>query len=572
MPHQTSSNFASSTNSNWLECTWLSLTTSFLSAKFSAVVFLFLSLYLAWVYEGCRRKLCRLPQNGRSNVLKSYVDSTVNAFCANDAVRRLARLYGDSLFTFGQLGMFAVMVKAKDNVRDYCNATEDALSMEAAAEDLLQLRHTVGNQFCDETYHIPAIRQHMNFHLRTKLPELLAEMHEAFRDELDHCVSTSGSEWVLIRISKKIPQIICRSNSRIFVGPELCRDPKYCELARNFTDSVITWGALIRILVPIFLRPLAGRIFRYFHRHRERMLEHCRPLIMERMADQQKLKGQQPAHEDMLTWLIQSEAPENGHSIESVAMRMLNINYVAMHTTTKAFTHAVYHLASKPHYIPILREEAETYLDIEDPTQWSTHSLSRCIKIDSFLKESVRLNGLGAMYMPRKIVRDFTFSDGSVVPAGHFMALAVIPIHEDPIAYGDKADEFDGLRFSNAIMKERSTVSSSDGGGAEGLEAGTESDSHWAHRLTGPSPNFVTFGGGRHLCPGRFLASLLMKSMLAYLLLRYDVRTEVEGVRPEDGWFGPTSSPASRANILPAGDIDFPCPRSLLHKRPFAAS
>ncbi len=113
----------------------------------------------------------------------------------------------------------------------------------------------------------------------------------------------------------------------------------------------------------------------------------------------------------------------------------------------QAFTHAVYHLASKPHYAPGLRQEAEHFLHADDPTQWTGEALGRCVKLDSFLKESLRLNGLGAIWMPRLTLCDFTFSDGTVIPAGNFVATAVTAIHEDETSY-EHPEDFDGLRFA----------------------------------------------------------------------------------------------------------------------------
>jgi hypothetical protein len=193
------------------------------------------------------------------------------------------------------------------------------------------------------------------------------------------------------------------------------------------------------------------------------------------------------------------------HSTESIAMRMLNVNFVALHTTTKvrarpyhpqftltplsqAFTHALYHLASKPEYIPLLRAEVETFLDAQDPLSWSKEAIGRCIKLDSFLKESLRLNGLGAIWMPRLTLGDFTFSDGTTIPAGNFVATAVTAIHEDDANY-PRAKEFDGLRFSNAMQGASA---------AEDADA-MDGDGHWMHRLTGTSPSYLTFGGGRHI-------------------------------------------------------------------------
>jgi hypothetical protein len=50
------------------------------------------------------------------------------------------------------------------------------------------------------------------------------------------------------------------------------------------------------------------------------------------LSFQEKLPQCPQTEQDMLTWLMESE---ECHSIESIAMRMLNVNFVSMHTTTK---------------------------------------------------------------------------------------------------------------------------------------------------------------------------------------------------------------------------------------------
>ena len=44
--------------------------------------------------------------------------------------------------------------------------------------------------------------------------------------------------------------------------------------------------------------------------------------------------------------------------------------------------------------------------------------------------------------------------------------------------------------------------------------------------------NFLTFGHGRHACPGRFFASQEMKLLLVYILTHYDIEYLPE--RPQD--------------------------------------
>lgn len=56
----------------------------------------------------------------------------------------------------------------------------------------------------------------------------------------------------------------------------------------------------------------------------------------------------------------------------------------------QAFTHALYDLAANPQYIQPLREEAEKSLTEEG---WTKAAMDKMRKVDSFLKESMRLNG-----------------------------------------------------------------------------------------------------------------------------------------------------------------------------------
>ncbi|KAJ7494801.1 cytochrome P450 [Mycena galericulata] len=506
-------------------------------------VLLFFLLLLVFVvtalYERARRKQLDLPPLGFKGIWESYISSVMDAFRSNAAIQEKCRTYGDKLFTFAQVGQWVVVVKAKEYVKDFYNAPEDVLSMEVAAEELLQLHHTVGRQFCDEIYHISAIKTSLNQNLADILPKMADEIVCGYVDVLDRQLA-DGDEWTPIRALDTFTRIICRSSNRVFVGLPLCRDEEYCQLASRFSSNVLLCGPVIKFLLPAFLRPAAGAIFKIIFRHHQRMLNHLRPMI----TDRQKRRSNADSGEienDMLTWLMDTAPADDEHSVESLAMRMLNVNFVALHTTSKAFTHALYHLASKPFYIPLLRAEAQKFLGNGDPTSWTKEALGRCVKLDSFLKESQRLNGMGALWMPRMAVDHFIFSDGTKISPGTFVATAATAIHEDGEIY-ERPLDFDGFRFST-IRELRN-----DPNDLDSFEPDPDSD--WKHRLTGTSPHCLSFGGGRHICPGRFFASLELKCLMAYLVLHYDVKTLIEGVRPADEWFGPTSNPARNAEIL----------------------
>ena len=64
------------------------------------------------------------------------------------------------------------------------------------------------------------------------------------------------------------------------------------------------------------------------------------------------------------------------------------------------------------------------------------------------------------------------------------------------------------------------------------------------------SQDFLGFGSGLHKCVGRVLASYILKAIMAHLILRYDMRMEEEGVRPNDVWIGGRASPNPNAEVM----------------------
>ena len=160
----------------------------------------------------------------------------------------------------------------------------------------------------------------------------------------------------------------------------------------------------------------------------------------------------------------------------------------------QAFTSTFYHLLSNPEYIELLRHDVETAVAEEG---WTKAGLDKMPKIDSFFRESQRINGTGVgplayfcsnlnyrcanhlcpVGLGRLPLRPFTFSNGVTVPAGTLVAAPLIAIHTDGENYPNP-DKFDGFRF--AKLREH------DGAAVSGQQS------------TSTSTEFLTFGYGRH--------------------------------------------------------------------------
>lgn len=204
---------------------------------------------------------------------------------------------------------------------------------------------------------------------------------------------------------------------------------------------------------------------------------------------------------------------------------VLLINFAAIHTTTIAFTHVLYELATRPEYVQPMRDEVEEVIKQEGWTKSAVHKL---VKLDSFIKETMRLSDFSILTMQRKALKDFTFSNGMTVPAGCTLAIPFYVINNDPENYSDPK-AFDGFRFERMRKQE-----------GENLK----------HQIVTLDLEYILFGHGRHACPGRFFVATELKVMLAHVLLNYDVKMPNGRGRPANWEIGNTSVPDPRAEVM----------------------
>ena len=100
------------------------------------------------------------------------------------------------------------------------------------------------------------------------------------------------------------------------------------------------------------------------------------------------------------------EAKGEQRSMRNLILRLLMTNFLAMHTSSlvracfpvsilltdvlvQAFTHALYYLAANPEYAVALREEVNA---VVGEYGWTKAAIDRMCRIDSFIRESQRLN------------------------------------------------------------------------------------------------------------------------------------------------------------------------------------
>ncbi|KAK1709703.1 cytochrome P450 [Colletotrichum acutatum] len=159
-------------------------------------------------------------------------------------------------------------------------------------------------------------------------------------------------------------------------------------------------------------------------------------------------------------------------------------------------------LATYPEYISELRDEIEIVLARGNGVL-SKQSLTDMMKLDSVIKETQRLNPPDLASFQRKVMSDFTLSNGLRIPKGARIALPTGAINMDQDLF-QNPEVFDGLRFYR-------------------MRVATE-EARSSNQMVTVGKKDLTWGYGRHACPGRYVAEVAMKLLLIEYITRYDIR------------------------------------------------
>ncbi|KAF8178062.1 cytochrome P450 [Pholiota molesta] len=466
-------------------------------------------------------QLRHIPTIGSSGIISSYFDSYRFFREGRKMIQEGYEKHYGTPFKIPTMGRYTVVVSGPRMIEDIRRASDDELSFRDAVAELIQTDYMLGKTIRLESFHIAVVRTPLTRNLGYRFPDIKDEIITAFT-----ALIPPTTEWNTVPALKTVMNIVCRTSNRLFVGLPLCRDPDYRQLQEQFTLDVIRGARTINRFPQIF-RPIVGRFLTKVPGNIKRVIRHVGPIIEERLAKRKEagtadLDSDDGAN-DLISWLI-NEAPESQLTVEALALRILSINFAAIHTTSMALTNALYDLAVHPEYVKPMREEVEAVIAAEG---WTKTAMGKMRKVDSFIKESQRL-AVGGLSMNRKALKDFKFSNGVTVPAGTHIAVASYETHVDGNLYSDP-DKFEGLRFADKREEE-----------GEGLK----------HQMVALSHEYVVFGTGRHACPGRFFAVNELKAMLSHILLTYDVKIPNDGPRPPNIWFQAACSPNPTAKVM----------------------
>jgi ent-kaurene oxidase len=212
-----------------------------------------------------------------------------------------------------------------------------------------------------------------------------------------------NAEWTEVDIQQILRKIIARMSAKVFLGHPACRNDEWLDLSIAFSIEFFACAFFIRIfpswLHPVIapFLPLRWRVARRLKRAQQilaPLMEKHRECVRQRELGE----GELADHEEdtLLNWMM-DHADEKENRVDRMAIRQTALSLASIHTTSMAISHLLFDLCAHPDWFPVLRDEIEEVRrGVGDFGQRSEHGSKQCLsrmeKMDSALKESMRLN------------------------------------------------------------------------------------------------------------------------------------------------------------------------------------
>ncbi|KXT11100.1 hypothetical protein AC579_651 [Pseudocercospora musae] len=322
-------------------------------------------------------------------------------------------------------------------------------------------------------------------------------------------------DWVEIYPMDILPRILALVSGRILVGLPLSRDPEFLDLKLNFFRNSFVAMYILGHYVPAPLRSTVAPLMpwiRKLKKAHKRMQAFMTPVINQRQYDHEQGKK---THSDLLEWVMSNAPPHLRYNVQYQSHAQLITNVASIQSLYVATSHAWFDVAAHPECVEELREEwASVRENSSNGGRLSFEGMAfRTRKLDSFIKESARYNPSQLTALEYITRRDIVLpSSGTLLPKGTYISTSIASVARDPALYPDP-EIFDPFRFSK-------------------LREQCGSENKFLSHSTGIDQ--LTFGYGRHPCPGRYYATHVLKIMLAKLIERYEVRLPDGVERPKN--------------------------------------
>ena len=202
-----------------------------------------------------------------------------------------------------------------------------------------------------------------------------------------------------------LAQSIAQVTTRVLCGQELARNEEWIRISVETTISTMQTAAAIREKYPPYLRWLASYFMtgpKLSLANRKRAAVILQPILLKRMTG----KGDGSGYSDGIQWLV-AAAGARGKSVSELADEQLFLSIASVHSTSASLLSIVHDLATSAQYREEILDEIQG-VQQEHGTTWTKASLAKLYKLDSFMKESQRVNPIGLGKSPQKSLKNLS--------------------------------------------------------------------------------------------------------------------------------------------------------------------
>ncbi|KAF2216781.1 hypothetical protein CERZMDRAFT_32202, partial [Cercospora zeae-maydis SCOH1-5] len=451
-------------------------------------------------------------------------------------------------FVLPQFSAEPLVILPAHTIPEVMSYSDDQVDPHVLNNEGIAQSYTIGKNFSDGP-HIDIVRRQLTRKLPTLTTDVYDELVQAMREQWP----ATSNKFVSVKAYDTCMKIVSRAANRVFCGSKLCRIPEFLDCSRLYAVAVFQTGAIMR-LFPAWSKPLVAPILtRDIHKNRELCKAIALPEIRDRLKHLQS-ETKDPNYvepNDALQWLLRDSielAEKDPSSLDEdvIVRRLLVLNMVAIHTTSLVTTNTLLDIYGSPdaeNYVAGLREECERVL-AEFGGIWTKDAVNKLIRVDSAIRETMRYTSLGDINLRRLITapNGITLSNGMHIPYGTRVAWSSYDVHQDQERYPERPHDYDAFRFSRPREEYLERVQA--GEDPERLQRVLAQKNT---ALIAVGNDWLSFGHGRHACPGRFFASHEMKLMIAHVVMTYDMKCE--GGRPANMLINGSSIPSAKAEL-----------------------
>ncbi|KAL4805337.1 cytochrome P450 [Aspergillus unguis] len=426
---------------------------------------------------------------------------------------------------------------------------EHVLNFNEWVSDTFQARWTLGHTRYVNDLSITHIqRVAIRVTSNSGIPAFQQELEAAMARALGDCQG-----WREIDPVHTCKMILLQATSRYIVGEPLCANASFHRWSLIFLHITFLLSEVLRLL-PGFVRPLAGLLVsipRLFVMWKLKGL--LRPTFNARLQALQNDGSstgdmKQTQHKDFLHQIMSSLYKKHSPDLNLgfVTTHVMLFVLAAVLTTHLLASHVLYDiLASDKQYNTVaeLQAELHTVLTSNSRTDqthtekhiWTRLETEHLPKLDSVLRESLRMNMISSQSLARKVLVDgLETPDGYLLRKGTTVTVLGRQTHGNEDIY-PQPDKFLPWRHLGEEYE-------GDAGGQ------SQPQNQGRKRLVDTSPEYLAFGHGPRSCPGRFLLAAELKILLATLFQNYEMELPGGG-RPASMHFSEFLLPPRRGRI-----------------------